>query len=1601
MAEFNPFAALTNPPASQYNPFANIQAAKQPANNPERDRVLLPLATERSQEEVDTMLATGQGNNLVQSARQRAIDTQWSRVERTIDRNFNQGLTPEESAIQLSELVAQDPFVGRFIDPVVMSTILRSDNDIAKRSYLDRFQRVLILNDLITTRFQNQEAEGTLNKVIDFIDNFVAVPVYANFAANARADFAGEITRLLDSNIPPEQFTARVNEMFDQVADQGWLTEDNQYLLYELFDLIPEGGEGPKSDMSALWATFDTVAGGLGIAGTVRSGVAIGKGMARSMTEVATDASTLAARSGAEPEVIQDMLTSSALRDAPGGPVNPINHEPSIVTPLNRRYGELTPPESIARSELEDVNPFIRNVTASIARGGQAVDDTLIDALRRDRVFQSEEAARRAVIDYDLHVDNLENVYYTETFGNKAGQAFTRRTDAVRLANRLGAEVVDVGESKWQVKLTVPVPYSDALFAKTNIQELGDGFWARYGTPQAQTTDDLASMLYQSESIATKLVDELKQAYRQIGKLTDAKGRRAVGKVFDDLRDGDESWRRNYYSTEEFKAQFFKQNAREATPQEVEYADMVQKINNLDYQLKADSMFKEAVSRNTRVLKIDDTDNLVSPAKAEDLPAGEIVWNLDTKELMDVSKLTERHNVFSMASDLFKTLDGDWVQYVVTKKPTTRRIYPSDVMPYNAGGPRQYNSAEMKFFVKQSGERTLASGRTVNEVPKTFMATRLQEEAQATVDQLNTIIAEIDSRLGKVPKTLDETYEAIRGMDLDELITNNSDWNINIHTTDDLIEFFRDNMIDPRKGFSWSPDGEAIGDVVASFAPRNATYADVFRLSGNRKLGRRNKPLVGYGGLPVTTRPAVESIKRSALQTVATKSTANYIVAATHGIIKEVAHLHNLHLKNPSNAKILNGKVALEDLRGLTLKGKLATLMDGISDTAEGRKLKLEIQKIMSRTTLEDPINTGFQRLKNYLADVEYKTSRRVVTTKPTGTPVKLFRGTKSGVNPSDLQDGGRFLSPNRSVAEAYAGKTGQVLEETVYFNKLLEAENWVEAKAKIGLGKADDMPTLIRVAKESGYDGITFTTKNGKEYIALNPSSKSQSKIEVSPFVSWMDSYSSNPVTAARGYVFDMVLGLFAPDQYYVQASQIFNIVGTHPITGIKGAALYGPLRFLVRNGKESTIRSFADKIGPIMGLTSDQFVEMTQMLRQDGRMVTGVSVAELQDDVQMLGMFDNIREKGRFFFNEGELVGRITAHATAYMEFIKKFPDVAPMSQQGRRWIAREQDRLTQSMTGASSSAWQRMPFAQFLTYSWRITEQIASGWIGGGKKILSNKEKARLGLTHMGIFGVAGIPAGAATFDYFYHKYGMEIPEQWYTPIRYGVLDTVLSSIIGTDTAMSNRLAWGTGITDTIRNLASANFMEALAGPVGSVGGDLITNLTNLYASVKMGSSEMVKADLNNLARQIKSYDMAHNVYWATILGNYYSRSGAGIVDDDVDAHERVALAFGIPLQDYIERNTLDRLSYADSQFEKKTGTRIEQMLTAAIAHYEQDEYAEGDGIRDMVQVMLDAIRMNDPAQAERILNNMPRSFESLVDEAMYRAIQRGYQTREELQ
>jgi hypothetical protein len=77
-------------------------------------------------------------------------------------------------------------------------------------------------------------------------------------------------------------------------------------------------------------------------------------------------------------------------------------------------------------------------------------------------------------------------------------------------------------------------------------------------------------------------------------------------------------------------------------------------------------------------------------------------------------------------------------------------------------------------------------------------------------------------------------------------------------------------------------------------------------------------------------------------------------------------------------------------------------------------------------------------------------------------------------------------MTPDKAVAERYAGPGGNISEQNISFRNLLDAPTWVAAKERLGLKQSDTMETLINKAREAGYDGITFKTTNGQEYIHI-----------------------------------------------------------------------------------------------------------------------------------------------------------------------------------------------------------------------------------------------------------------------------------------------------------------------------------------------------------------------------------------------------------------------------------------------------------------------------------------------------------------------------------
>lgn len=1447
-----------------------------------RKKDLLPSVTSASREEVEVAVDFDSDKNLEEQAKGTANLAQTERVGQVIQQGALEEKDPNQVIIEISEEISQSPFLSSFIDPTVVSTVMTSDNELAKRSVMTKLRKVLILHDAMSEKASSKEGLAKWLEVgADFGDAIVTslVPVRTNLIANERANLAKNISELVSSDLDEEEFKLKVDEALAIAESQGILTESNSFMLGDFFALLGEGGQGPEAESQKFWAWFDTLTV---VSGLVRPVVGGATGVAKAVLakDLLTDSGTLLARTGKSEGELKKVFKAAILEDDPSVAATNLSAKfPSSETPASLRGTFLSAPEHTVLRNIEEENELLNSIRHHV--GAQAIDDEIFLSLKDEIIEEiksaSERSGSRQVIDHDLHKTSLENLIYTELWGTVKGSFFKGKNaekNANKLAEQINGTAVQVDSGQWAVKLEQNVPLAPGggntleslrLFKETDPAELGYGFWAKFGTPLSQTTDRLNAILKQGEAFRDAVLNQADVQLRKVESKVNKAGRLGVDRVFRLLRDGDEAFRRTPYSADEFAQRFQRLNGRRATDAERDYFFALQQRNDVAYFLQADIEFKNAVNQGQVVLQENGLNLKVVRFSKDVIPENDLVWSFDKKRLIPKSEVSDNVPVYSVADTPFETPIGEKVQFVVGRSPKIRRLFHSDVLNYNPGGPRVAAHNSVKFFVKQNKEVTLASGRKVSSEPLTAMGVRTEDEARLAVKEINEIIDAIKTRLPRGQKPEEFLVGLGNDSDLARVIQTNNTFHTGLQSVDDLIQFSKRTGLSLVDNVDWVPDGSRLVDSSSNYLPGinpSRTIVESFNIQSIGKGGRRNEILLGFGGEPNRVEPAIDTIKKNFESAVVTRTEASFLIASVNGLMKELLREGSKAMKKPLNQA---------EFVGLPLRSKLSKLKGIINETTEeGRKLALERDKIEMRLTKGNFVDKALQGMKDDFAD-------------------KLY------------------------------GKGWKRTAETV-------------------------------------------------------------------------DRFSADPVAAFKGWTFDVFLGLGAWRQYYVQSSQIVNIVGDSLGAGVRGVATYPFVRFAIANGNEEVIQNVANRLGPVVGLKPAQFKEMIELLRENGRLVTNLSITELGEDSAFTGGLRRARQNLRFFFSEGELTARISAHATAYIKYLEKFGKETAATQHGRRWIAGEADRLTQSMTSASRNPIQQLPMLQFLTYTWNMTEQMLSGSIGGGKRILSNRQKATMLSTHVAMYGLTGLGITHFT-DRMQAEGALPLSPEEYGMVRNGLLDVALSGLLNADTALSGDLAWAQGLSDLMMNMADANLVEALAGPSGTVVTNTFSNFSKLVTSIASGSPDLIKQDLTVLARQIKSVDMSFNAYMGWRLGLYFSRNGEGVITDDITKMEAVALGLGIPLERMEEMWSLNSIMYNDSQTDKTILATVDRLRTSWELAARQQDWESVDVFRKQIGAIIQSL----PAvQQDRILRKMPRNFTSKLDETAFFALQQDLNT-----
>lgn len=470
--------------------------------------------------------------------------------------------------------------------------------------------------------------------------------------------------------------------------------------------------------------------------------------------------------------------------------------------------------------------------------------------------------------------------------------------------------------------------------------------------------------------------------------------------------------------------------------------------------------------------------------------------------------------------------------------------------------------------------------------------------------------------------------------------------------------------------------------------------------------------------------------------------------------------------------------------------------------------------------------------------------------------------------------------------------------------------DNMIDTTSEVGRRLNLDMRRLqFRLQKDSlTVRGWNSFTRSASNFLYRKGSTWGADKF---------DRWSSDPISAFRGWAFDAYLGMFNFSQLLMQSVQVINIVGIAGQRGLQGAAMYGPMRFAISNGHPAVIRRIGEVMEGVTGLSPDQFETMVEMFRRSGRGFVDNNLAEMTPSEDAMSRFGggvigqrirDFREGGRVFFKEGDLVARITGFNTAYLRYLDEVgPISGPDDMRAIRWITNEDQRLTQYMTAESRQAYEQLPFMQFLTYQLRINEAIFSGTLGGSsRRVLSNTERARLGAVHLAMFGAMATTPTAFLVEYLNANtnIGAESNEHVVRLWQRGLLDTILSYVSGSDTAASSRFSSSGGMYNIMRQLAEDNVATIAIGPSGQFATrafdtGLGTFMSGLRA-VATGDTTLLEDDIINLVRLTSSGNYTYNSIMAYRYGEYLSRQGS-LVSGDMSRMDAMFLAFGIPLEE----------------------------------------------------------------------------------------------------
>lgn len=1433
----------------------------------EQNSMLYPLVSNMPQEEVDQFLAAGMVGPVQAQAEGVTQQKKFDVYNEIIEVTALDQKTPEQAISELETLRDENPFLKAYVSPAVLEALKQSDNPTARRAAQGKLANVLIASELLNNKLSEANS-GFMDGVGDFLDVMTSdLPVVSALNVERRKELSDRFLQLMDSDDEPAAIRTEMESIINEAADMGFFTDTNRFYLNDFLGLTLEQGQGPELGFQQLMSAVDVLAvfGALGDTGKLIAA-----------TRGSVDDTTKALLKGIEADNIS-------------GAVDPATWKESLLTP--ERLGPRSPVESAAVKNAEIELRATEEALKIRIAAGSSIDDDAFEAVRQDLITKAKDRAKKSgnlrYIDARTEVlkDDFDNISVVEYYGTTKGRAFSSETAAKIYADQIYGEVVPVGgviskgpvygsDAKNDISITLREIFDEALSGKERGNVAGVSV----------------------TSIDFEFVDAGAQAFLN-GEKQAPKAATREGQILSDF---------GYNKAkQQVESLGYKPTSTETTTSAKQW--MVKKTSNIPTGIYSQGATSDNIVADLGLYRSLDTDDLgigfwasfgsghaqtdltnkalslsgeFARAKAMEVVERDVERQLrivgkDGKDAVERVYVEIRDGQFASMREAPTLAQFDDMFFTVNN----RRATPAELRLHEL--KLEWNNTDWFFSADVQFKRAVERGIEIL-VPQDGVevgAVKTTREANA-----GRQVWDVDSK----------SYQAIDSLNPDRQIY---------------------KLVEPMEF-----DGK-LNDLVASATPKTRAlkHTDVmgYNAGGSRLYApnRTNfmvKQDTEYKLADGTTR---QGTPRTLLVTKTEKEAAK-AQSEINSIIGELHHIANpkAFTKADDYLSVIQTKYKDSKLNEFIAKNSgWNTDVHGVKELVEwAAENNVDLRKTVQFVSDGQPLVKG----DDMIGDITFK------DVAITPGPLKMGDFRKDtvlmGYGGQKVPTIAPFEAISRSLMSSVAKQTDMAYEtraimrlfRTALEKNLLPRDNIalirnmsLRQKArnmKIATGTVDGKKLelerkkiLSRLEKQRFFDNSYHKAREALANILWDKGWKKASEK--------IDSLSADPVAGTRGIVFDAYLGLGAIDQFYVQSSQIINIVAMADKTiGVQAASLYPYFRKTLMNGHKAPTEEMAKLSSGILGVTPEQFVSMIETFKKSGKGYVNASVADLGEDSAGKVFARKAREKLRIAYTEGELAARITAHIAASMEYVKKFGPAADLNaQHATRWVTHRSDVLTNGMTSTSRHPLEQLPMMQFMSYSMRMAEWYMSGMLGG-KGVLDTKKKAKLFTFQLGMYGAAAIPGGGYLLDKYNREYGVELNESDFYQLRYGLIDNLIRYATGVETELGRRLAWGEGLFDVLSNLQEKSALETAAGPAYTLGSTVLDRVNQMIFNIRMGQTSLgaLGGDVLDVFRSIKSVNMAHNAFDAFRYEAINARSGDQLAKN-LPTGEAVAIALGVPL------------------------------------------------------------------------------------------------------